>query len=289
MLLTFGIFSCRGCLLPSDLTAAQIERYGRQAILGPFGGPSAQATLTSAKVLIVGCGGLASAVVPLLAAAGVEGCIGLVDDDIVESSNLHRQVMHTEDAARRKTPKVDSSLRAIERINKRVAVKVWQERFTPENAMRIVAQFDLVVDCTDNLAARYVVNDACVLAKKPLISGAAQSLEGQVAVYNLHKGSRGGCYRCAFPTPPPPSFRGDCATNGVLGPVPALVGNLQALEAIKVILSMNDIETSMDPMIDHLMQIDAGSFIVDLEACVSRVIEEADALFAVRTPRWYRW
>lgn len=204
------------------------NRHARQTrVLGD----GAQPKLTSAKVLVVGAGGLASSCFPLLVGAGV-GSITIVDDDVVEVSNLHRQTMHTLDGALQRAFKVDSACEFARRLDPDVRVTPMRQRVTCDNALCLAKEHDVVVDCTDDVATRYVLNDACVLAGVPLVYGAALGTSGQVATFCSREA---GCYRCAFPTMLAPHEAGSCAVDGVLGPIPALVGALQALETIKVL------------------------------------------------------
>eukprot|EP00941_MAST-03F_sp_MAST-3F-sp1_P002992 g2992.t1 len=206
------------------------ERYSRQMLLPQFG-PSAQRRLMNASVLIVGAGGLGCPVGMYLAGAGI-GRIGLVDDDSVCRSNLHRQVAHTDEGAKNKILKVDSLRSSILSLNPNITCDVYKESFTPENAIELVSDFDVVVDCSDNLSTRYFINDACVLTGRALISGAAVAFDGQVSVYNFEGGP---CYRCVNPQPPEAGATGSCSSNGVLGAVPGVIGTLMAVEVIKVI------------------------------------------------------
>ncbi|PAA84720.1 hypothetical protein BOX15_Mlig022145g1 [Macrostomum lignano] len=212
-----------------SLTNPEISRYSRQLIM-PEIGVAGQMALKSSRVLIIGAGGLGCPAAIYLAAAGV-GHIGIVDHDNVELSNLHRQILHTESAIG--TPKAVSAAEQCRRLNSSITLEPITEKFTNKVAMNIVSRFDLVLDCTDNVATRYLINDACVLAGKPLVSGAALGFEGQLCVYN-HRG--GPCYRCLHPAPPPPETVVSCAEGGVLGLVPGIIGSMQALEAVKVIL-----------------------------------------------------
>jgi len=204
------------------------SRYARQLVLPEFG-PEAQAALAKASFLVVGCGGLGCPAALYLAAAGA-GRLGLVDHDVVEENNLHRQVAHTE--ARCGTEKAASLAAAVRGVNSALLVTVRTLALDSTNAMPILADHDIVLDCTDNPATRYLLNDACVLAGKPLVSGSALRFEGQLTVYNFQK--KGPTYRCLFPQPPPASAVTNCSEGGVLGPVPGVVGVLQALEAVKV-------------------------------------------------------
>eukprot|EP00667_Euglena_gracilis_P010727 EG_transcript_10931 len=202
-----------------------LQRYSRQMLL-PDWGPLGQQALRAGKVLLVGAGALGCPVALYLAGAGV-GTLGCVDPDVVDRSNLHRQVAHCE--RRQGLPKVLSLKLTCEAINDKVRVVPHQERFTAENGERLVADYDVVVDCSDNITTRYLVSDACVSQGKPLVFGAAVGWDGQVAVYN-HEG--GACYRCIHPDPPPSR---SCDEHGVCGPIPGLVGCLQALEVLKLL------------------------------------------------------
>ncbi|NXF06568.1 MOCS3 sulfurtransferase, partial [Smithornis capensis] len=215
----------------SALSAAEILRYSRQLVL-PELGVRGQLRLARSAVLVVGCGGLGCPLAQYLAAAGV-GRLGLLDHDVVETSNLHRQVLHGE--ARRGRPKAGSAAAALRRLNSAVQYIPIRGALGPRSALRIVRQFDIVADCSDNAPTRYLLNDACVLAGRPLVSGSALRLEGQLVVYN-HGG--GPCYRCLFPEPPPPDSVTSCADGGVLGVVPGIIGCIQALEVLKIASGM---------------------------------------------------
>lgn len=218
-----------------------IERYSRQILLREIGVPG-QTKICSAKVLIVGAGGLGCPAAMYLAGAGV-GEIGIVDYDSVEITNIHRQLLHREQDVN--VNKAESAAQAIKKINSRINVTPYKLQLDSSNALQIASKYDLVLDCTDNAPTRYLLSDLCVLAKLPLISGSALKLEGQLTVYcyrsDLHsddKGSlyRGPCYRCVFPTPPSPDAMGSCSQHGVAGPVPGVIGTLQAMEALKFII-----------------------------------------------------
>ncbi|XP_019403679.1 PREDICTED: adenylyltransferase and sulfurtransferase MOCS3 [Crocodylus porosus] len=209
------------------LSAAEIARYSRQLVL-PQLGVRGQLRLASCSVLVVGCGGLGCPLAQYLAAAGV-GRLGLLDHDVVETSNLQRQVLH--DEAAWGTPKAFSAAAAVRRLNSAVQCVPYPAALGPATALQLVRQYDVVADCSDNVPTRYLVSDACVLAGKPLVSASALRLEGQLVVYN-HNG--GPCYRCLFPTPPPPETVTNCADGGVLGVVPGILGCLQALEVLKI-------------------------------------------------------
>ncbi|KAK4482979.1 hypothetical protein RD792_010153 [Penstemon davidsonii] len=210
-----------------QLSAEMIYRYSRHLLLPSFG-VEAQANLLKASVLVIGAGGLGSPALLYLAACGV-GRVGIVDHDVVELNNLHRQIIHTEAYIGRS--KVESAAAACRAINSTVQIVEHKEAFRTSNAVEIMSKYDIVVDATDNVPSRYMISDCCVVLGKPLISGAALGLEGQLTVYNYNGGP---CYRCLFPTPPPTTACQRCADSGVLGVVPGIIGCLQALEAIKV-------------------------------------------------------
>ncbi|XP_078452217.1 adenylyltransferase and sulfurtransferase MOCS3 isoform X2 [Lampetra planeri] len=192
------------------LSRADIGRYSRQLVL-PELGVKGQLKISNTSVLVVGCGGLGCPVAQYLAAAGI-GRLGLVDHDSVELSNLHRQVLHTEQ--RVGAEKAASAACAVAQLNSTVEVVPYHLLLSPKNALQLVRQYDVVADCSDNVATRYLVSDVCVLAGKPLVSASALRMEGQLTVYN-HEG--GPCYRCLYPTPPPPETVTNCADGGVLG------------------------------------------------------------------------
>ena len=212
-----------------DLTQAETLRYNRHLIL-PEVGLEGQRKLKAAKVLLVGAGGLGSPSALYLAAAGV-GTLGLVDFDVVHETNLQRQVLYgTKDVGR---PKLEAASERITDVNPNVRVVQHPQRLTSENALDILADYDVIVDGTDNFPTRYLVNDACVLLGKPNVYGSIFRFEGQVSVF----ATRGGpCYRCLFREPPPPGLVPSCAEGGVLGVLPGIIGSLQALETIKLII-----------------------------------------------------
>lgn len=212
-----------------QFTPEQLTRYSRHFLL-PEVGEAGQAKLLDARVLLVGAGGLGSPTAFYLAAAGI-GTIGIVDHDTVDMSNLQRQILHT--AERVGMPKVDSARETLQALNPDVKVIGYQERLDSHNIMRIIADYDVVVDGCDNFPTRYLVNDACVLAGKPNVHGSIFQFEGQASVFYPGKGP---CYRCLFPEPPPPGAAPSCAEAGVLGVLPGLVGCVQALETVKLIL-----------------------------------------------------
>jgi len=212
----------------SFLSSDEITRYSRQLIL-PEIGPEGQKKLKESSVLVVGCGGLGCPASLYLSASGF-GKIGLVDGDVVDLSNLHRQVLHTEHAVG--TLKTHSARNTLKALNSNVEVETFETKLTRENAIEIVAKFDIIVDATDNVIARYLISDACVMTGKPLVSGSALRFDGQLTVYNYDKETP--CYRCLFPTPPPPGTVTNCSDGGVLGVVPGIIGSIQAMEAIKI-------------------------------------------------------
>jgi len=211
----------------------QLTRYSRHFLL-PEVGEEGQAKLLDAKVLMVGAGGLGSPSAYYLAAAGV-GTMGIIDHDVVDLSNLQRQILHTND--RIGEPKTESARQTLQGLNPDVNVIPIPERLTSENIMGIIKDYDIVVDGCDNFATRYLVNDACVMTGKPNVHGSIFQFEGQVSVF--HPGN-GPCYRCLYPEPPPPGMAPSCAEAGVLGVLPGLIGTIQAVEAIKLILGKGD-------------------------------------------------
>ncbi len=218
-----------------EFTDKQLERYARHIILPEMGGKGQEKLLTS-SVLVVGAGGLGSPMLMYLGAAGI-GRIGIVDDDAVDLSNLQRQVIHATDRVGQ--PKVDSAAAAINAINPDVTVERFATRLGPGNVMDLVSQFDIVADGTDNFATRFLLNDACYFAKKPLVSAALLRFEGQISTFRAYEGDN-PCYRCIFPAPPPEGLIPTCAEGGVLGAVAGAVGCLQATEVIKELLGIGD-------------------------------------------------
>jgi len=212
------------------LSNDEIRRYSRHLIL-PEVGLAGQKKICSTSVLCIGAGGLGSPIAMYLAAAGI-GKIGLVDFDTVDFSNLQRQIIHgTEDVGR---PKTDSAKETIGSINPNVEVVIHKTRISSENAMELIAPYDIVVDGTDNFPTRYLTNDACVLLKKPNAYGSIFRFEGQASVFAPHLG--GPCYRCLYPEPPPPGMVPSCAEGGVLGVLPGIIGCIQATEILKLAL-----------------------------------------------------
>src|SRR4051794_17687379 len=220
--------------LDLDFTEDEIRRYSRHILLQEVGG-TGQARLRAARVLVVGAGGLGSPLVLYLAAAGV-GCIGVVDHDTVELSNLQRQIAHATD--RLGAAKADSAAAAARAINPDVQIVPHRTRLTAANALDLIGQYDLVCDGTDNFPTRFLVSDACVLARRTLVSAAVLRFEGQLSVFRPHAG--GPCYRCLYPAPPPEGLVPTCSEAGVLGAVTGVMGTLQATEALKEILGIGE-------------------------------------------------
>jgi molybdopterin/thiamine biosynthesis adenylyltransferase/rhodanese-related sulfurtransferase len=226
------------------LSKEEVLRYSRHLIM-PEVGMEGQEKLKAARVLCIGTGGLGSPLALYLAAAGV-GTLGLVDFDVVDFSNLQRQVIHfTSDVGR---PKLKSAAEKIAAINPFVNVKPFETRLTSENALKIFEGFDIIVDGTDNFPTRFLVNDACVFTGKPNVYGSIFRFEGQASVFAAKDGP---CYRCLYPEPPPPGLVPSCAEGGVLGILPGLVGLIQATEAIKLIIGKGE------PLIGRLLLVDA--------------------------------
>ncbi|MEW6087348.1 MAG: molybdopterin-synthase adenylyltransferase MoeB [bacterium] len=219
-----------------DLTEKQIERYSRQIILSEVGG-AGQKKLLSAKVLIIGCGGLGSPCAYYLASAGI-GTIGLVDGDTVELNNLQRQIIHfTKDVGKLKA---ESAREKLQAINPDINVVTYPVRVTSENILNVIKDYDIIVDGSDNFPTRYLVNDACVISKKPFSHAGILRFEGQAITIIPGKGP---CYRCLFPDPPPPGMVPSCQQAGILGAVAGILGEIQATEVLKFILGKGDLLT----------------------------------------------
>ncbi len=218
-----------------NLDATQLDRYSRHVIMDRVG-PEGQAALLDSRVLVVGAGGLGAPVIQYLAAAGV-GTLGIADHDVVERSNLQRQVVHADADVGR--PKVDSAREFVERLNPDVTVEGHDVEVGPGNVEGLVADYDLVVDCSDNFRTRYLVNDACTLAGVPLSHGAIYRFEGQITTFAAEADSP--CYRCIFPEAPPDEMAPDCASTGVLGVLPGTVGCIQATEAVKYVVGVGEL------------------------------------------------
>lgn len=238
MLATSGGLDC------DELSNDEVRRYVRHITL-PDVGRSGQLRLKNARVLIIGTGGLGSPVSLYLAAAGI-GTLGLVDFDRVESSNLQRQVVHGTSTLGQ--AKVESARRRLHDLNPDIRIDAHDCALTPDNALQLVGDYDLVIDGTDNFATRYLLNDACVLLKRPLVYGALHRFDGQISLFNHQDGP---CYRCLYPKSPPAELAPNCNAGGVIGVLPGVVGLLQATEAIKLILGIGE------PLVGRLMRFDA--------------------------------
>jgi len=227
-----------------DFNDEQIERYSRHIILPEVGGVG-QTKMLSARVLLIGAGGLGSPAAYYLAAAGI-GHLGLVDFDVVDLSNLQRQIIHsTERIGQLKT---ESAKKTIQALNPDVQVTLFNERLDSGNIMRIFENYDYILDGTDNFATRYLINDACVMTGKTNIHGSIFRFEGQATVF---KPKEGPCYRCLYPEPPPPGLVPNCQEGGVLGALAGVIGNLQAVETLKLVLGIGN------PLVGTLLLYDA--------------------------------
>ena len=229
---------------PRTLTDAQARRYSRH-LLVPEVGEAGQLKLLDSRVLLIGAGGLGSPAALYLAAAGV-GTLGIIDADVVDDSNLQRQVIHTTD--RIGEYKADSARVTINALNPDVKVKTYIERLDETNVKKLVDEYDVIVDGTDNFPTRYLLNDFAVMSKKPVVHGSIFRFEGQITVFKPYEGP---CYRCLYPEPPPPSLAPSCGEAGVLGVLPGIIGLLQATETIKVLLNIGD------PVVGRLLTYDA--------------------------------
>jgi molybdopterin/thiamine biosynthesis adenylyltransferase len=230
--------------VPRQMSEEQRERYSRHMLV-PEIGQAGQEKLLDAKVLLLGAGGLGSPIALYLAAAGV-GTIGLVDDDVVDLSNLQRQVIHTTDGIG--TPKVDSAERAITDLNPDVDVVKYQTRLDASNIMEIIEGYDVIVDGVDNFPTRYLLNDATVRLQIPVVSASILGFDGQLSVFKPYDGP---CYRCLYPVPPPAELAPSCGANGVLGVLPGTMGLLQATEVVKLITGAGE------PLIGRLLLYEA--------------------------------
>ena len=222
--------------MPVDFTDDEIARYSRHILLAEVGG-TGQAKLRDARVLVVGAGGLGSPLVLYLAAAGV-GTIGLIDDDVVDLSNLQRQVAHTTERVGQ--PKVRSAAQAARAINPGVAIEQHPMRLTQENAAGLVGAYHLVCDGSDNFPTRFIVADACVAARRTLISAAVLRFDGQLSTFKPHADPDGPCYRCLYPAAPPDGMVPSCGEAGILGAVTGVMGSLQATEVLKEIMGIGE-------------------------------------------------
>ncbi|MCC6717046.1 MAG: molybdopterin-synthase adenylyltransferase MoeB [Acetobacteraceae bacterium] len=219
-----------------DFSEDEIGRYSRHILLREVGGIG-QAKLRAARVLVIGAGGLGSPLLLYLAAAGV-GTIGLVDDDVVDLSNLHRQVAHTTESLG--TPKVESAIVRARAINPLVTIVPHRMRLAADNVLDLIAGYDIVCDGTDNFPTRFLLSDACVLGRRTLISAAVLRFDGQLATFKPHAGPECPCYRCLYPAPPPDGLVPSCSEAGVLGAVTGVMGTLQATEVLKEIMGIGE-------------------------------------------------
>ena len=219
--------------MSGSFTDEQIKRYSRQIILPEVGGKG-QKKLLASRVLVLGAGGLGSSAIAYLAAAGV-GTLGIVDNDLVEISNLHRQIIHSGNIGLSKAKSAENFVRSL---NSDVDVITYQERFSAENARKIVQEYDFVVDGSDNFPTHYLINDSCVLEKKPCSHGSILRYEGYATTTIPQKGP---CYRCVFKKPPPPGLIPSCQEAGVFGVLPGIIGTIQASEALKFILGIGEL------------------------------------------------
>lgn len=229
-----------------DFTDTQLHRYSRHIILPDVGGVG-QAKLLDSRVLVVGAGGLGSPLLLYLAAAGV-GTIGVVDDDVVDLSNLQRQIIHDESTLG--VPKVDSAAARIRALNPDVTVEAHRTRITRDNALDLIGRYDVVADGSDNFATRFLLNDACFFARKTLVSAAMLRFDGQVSTFKAHES--GPCYRCIFREPPPRGLVPSCSEGGVLGALAGVVGSLQATEVLKELLGIGESLSGSLLMLDTL-------------------------------------
>ncbi len=229
----------------AELTRDELARYSRQINLREVG-EEGQGRIKAARVLCIGAGGLGSPVALYLAAAGV-GTIGIIDDDVVDASNLHRQLLHgSGDVGRRK---IESACDRLSDVNPNVTIETHPMRLRAQNATELISAYDIVIDGSDNLPTRYLSSDVCVWERKPNVYGSVHQFEGQASIFAPHLG--GPCYRCLFPEPPPPDAIPNCAEAGVLGVVPGIVGMIQALEAMKLILGAGE------NLLGRLLHVDA--------------------------------
>jgi adenylyltransferase/sulfurtransferase len=230
-----------------DFSDSELQRYARHIVLKDVGG-TGQMKLKHGRVLVVGAGGLGSPLAMYLAAAGV-GTIGIVDDDMVELSNLQRQIAHgMTDIG---TPKVDSAKATMVNMNPEVRVQTHQMRLSAENVMGLISQYDVIADGSDNFETRFLLNDACYFAGKTLVSGAALRFDGQVSTFKAHLGAPHPCYRCIYHAPPPPDAIPSCSQGGVLGAVVGTIGGMQATEVLKELMGIGD------SLSGHLVIVDA--------------------------------
>jgi len=223
----------------------EIERYSRQLLL-PEVGKKGQEQLLAAKVLVIGAGGLGCPILQYLVGAGI-GTIGIIDDDVVSVSNLHRQILYGVSSVG--TNKAEAAKDRLSDLNPDISIVSYTERLTTKNALQLFSNYDIIVDGSDNFSTRYLVNDACILTGKPLVYGAIYKFQGQVAVFNYQEGPS---YRCLFPDPPAPGDAPSCSEIGVIGVLPGIIGTLQANEVIKIILNIGKVTSGNIQLINTL-------------------------------------
>ena len=216
--------------LSNTMSDTELDRYARHIVMPEIGG-SGQMLLRRSRVLVIGAGGLGAPALQYLAAAGV-GTIGIVDDDVVDASNLQRQVIHRD--ADIGLPKVQSAAQALRDLNPYVTIKTFQQRFNAEIAGELIAEYDIILDGTDNFETRYLINKICVAQKRPLVSGALSQWEGQISLFDPTQS--GPCYQCVFPSAPAPEFAPSCSQVGVFTALPGVIGSFMAVEALKYLL-----------------------------------------------------
>jgi len=231
------------------LSEEQIKRYARHIILQEVGGKG-QKKLLNSKVLVIGAGGLGSPALMYLSAAG-DGKIGIVDFDVVDLSNLQRQIVHN--TLRVGKPKVESAKKTLKELNPDVEIITYNTKISKDNIRKIIREYDVVLDGTDNFPTRFLINDACYFEGKPLVSAAMLRFEGQITVFDFRDKEKSPCYRCLFPEPPPPGLVPSCQEAGILGSVGGIMGSIQATECIKLLLSIGK------PLVGKLLIMDALS------------------------------
>ena len=231
-----------------DFTDSQIERYARHIVLSEVGGIG-QAKLLQSRVLVIGAGGLGSPLAMYLAAAGI-GTIGLVDDDTVSLSNLQRQIVHG--TSRLGDAKTASAAGALNDLNPDVTIVEHRERLTADNALTLIADYDIIADGSDNFATRFLVNDACYLGGKTLVSAALLKFEGQISTFKAYQGGDNPCYRCLYPAPPAAGVVPSCAEGGVFGALAGVMGSMQGVEIIKEILEIGESQSGWLTIYDAL-------------------------------------
>ena len=256
-----------------NLNQQEIQYYHRHLTL-PQIGESGQQVLKQAKVLVIGAGGLGCPVLMYLSGAGI-GQLGIVDHDRVAISNLHRQVLYG--FSQLGKFKAEAAINRLNDLNPNIVLKAYTQRLSPQNAVDLIAQYDVVVDATDNFPTRYLINDLCVYLNKPFVFGAIDRFQGQVSVCNYTdaQGLKGPTYRCLFPKPPAPETAPDCSQNGVLGVLPGIIGNLQANEVIKLICDIGEVLSGKVLMFDALNHLTSRFSIQRNEQAVQQALQNA--------------